>query len=127
MGKGGDWEREVSKTLTKWLTGTEKPYVFWRAPSSGGMATRSLLNAELSGDIIAIRPEGEWFINEFSIECKVGYPQSNIHKHLKKVKGDEIKAFWKQCVNDAVKAKKKPMLIYKKKGHNALVGVPRIS
>ena len=126
-GKGSAWERDISKTLTKWLTGTEKPYVFWRAPSSGAMATISEENKEISGDIIALRPEGAFLTDKFSIECKVGYPTSNFHKHLKGVKNDEIRSFWSQCCGDADRADKLPMLIYKKKQYNALIGVSVIN
>lgn len=126
-GKGSAWERDVAKTLTKWLTGSEKPYVWWRAPSSGAMATISEENKEISGDIIALRPEGAFLTDKFSIEAKVGYPTSNFHKHLKKVKNDEIKGFWVQACNDADRAGKLPMLIYKKKQFNALIGVSVIN
>lgn len=126
-GKGSMWERDVSKALTKWLTGKEKPYVWWRSPSSGAMATISEENKEISGDIIALRPEGAFLTDKFSIECKVGYPQSNFHKHLKKIKNDEIREFWTQAVNDAAKGDKLPMLIYKKKQYNALIGVSVIN
>lgn len=126
-GKGGTWERDVAKTLTKWLTGVEKPYVWWRAPGSGSVATVSIENKELSGDIISLRPEGTFLTSKFSIECKVGYPNSNFHKHLKGVKNDEIRLFWEQCCNDACRADKLPMLIYKKKQFNALIGISIIN
>jgi hypothetical protein len=123
MGKGGDWEREISKTLTTWLTGAPKPYVWWRMPSSGAMATISEENKELSGDIMPLRPEGAFLTDKYSIEAKVGYPNSSFHKHLKGVKNDEIKDFWEQCCRDAIKASKKPLLIYKKLRCNALIGI----
>lgn len=123
MAKGSTWEREVAKTLTVWLTGTPKPYVWWRMPSSGAMATISEENKELSGDIMPMRPEGAFLTDKYSIECKVGYPSSSFHKHLKGVKNDEITDFWKQCNRDADLADKKPMLIYKKKMQNSLIGI----
>jgi hypothetical protein len=123
MAKGSTWEREVSKALTMWLTGKPKPYVWWRMPSSGAMATISEENKELSGDIMPLRPEGAFLTDKYSIECKIGYPSSSFHKHLKGVKNDEILDFWKQCNRDADLADKKPMLIYKKKMHNALIGI----
>jgi len=122
-GKGSSWEREIAKILTKWLTGSEKPYVWWRMPGSGAIATISEENKELSGDIMPLRPEGAFLTDKFSIEAKNGYPSSNLHKHLKGVKNDEIKAFWEQCVGDAIRADKLPFLIYKKKQYNALVGI----
>ena len=122
-GKGSLWERDVAKTLTKWLTGNEKPYVWWRMPGSGAIATISEENKELSGDIMALRPEGAFLTDVYSIECKVGYPQSNFHKHLKGVKNDEIRLFWEQAIGDAERADKLPMLIYRKKHYNALIGI----
>ena len=47
MSKGGDNERNVSKFLTKWLTGKEKPYMFWRQDASGGLATVHVENVLL--------------------------------------------------------------------------------
>lgn len=122
-GKGSTWERDVAKTLTKWLTGNEKPYVWWRMPGSGAIATISEENKELSGDIMSMRPEGAFLTDRYSIECKVGYPNSSFHKHLKGVKNDEIRLFWQQAVDDANRADKLPMLIYKKKQYNALIGI----
>lgn len=120
--KGGDWEREFSKYLTVWLTGSPKPYHFWRAPSSGSMLTLGNTD-DMSGDIVYIKPEGKFLLDVFSIELKNGYPQSNFHKFIKGAKKDEITAFWNQCCRDAFKANKDPMLVYKKKGCPALVGI----
>ena len=122
-GKGSTWERDIAKTLTKWLTGKEKPYVWWRMPGSGAIATISEENKELSGDIMSLRPEGAFLTDRYSIEAKNGYPSSSFHKHLKGVKNDEVRLFWKQTVDDANRAEKLPLLIYKKKHYNALIGI----
>ena len=125
--KGSAFERDVAKILTKWSSGQNKEYWFWRSPSSGAVSTINEGNGEISGDIIAIKPEGTFLTSKFSIEVKVGYPTSNFHKHLKKVKNDEIRSFWYQCVYDASRAEKLPMLIYKKKQYNALIGISVIN
>lgn len=124
--KGSGFERVVSKRLTLWCSGQDKEYWFWRTPSSGAMNTLGH-STVAAGDIISIKPEGEWFLDKFSVECKVGYPNSNFHKHLKGVKNDEIRLFWEQCCGDADRASKLPMLIYKKKMFNALIGVTTIN
>ncbi len=121
--KGSAFEREIAKTLTKWCSGQDKEYWFWRTPSSGAISTITQGNGELSGDIIALLPEGTFLTSKFSIEVKVGYPNSNFHKHLKGVKNDEIRLFWEQCCGDAERSKKSPMLIYKKKQYNTLIGI----
>lgn len=122
--KGSAFEREIAKFLTKWASGQSKDYWYWRSPSSGAVSTITEANGELSGDIIALIPEGGFLTSKFSIEIKTGYPNSSFHKHLKGVKNDEIRAFWEQSIGDASRSNKYPMLIYKKKGMNILVGVP---
>jgi hypothetical protein len=125
MGKGGDFEREVSKTLTVWLTGKEKPYKYWRMPGSGGLATIHEECADLSGDIRSLSRDGDFLTDAFSIECKTGYPKTSFWQHFKHLKGFHIKLFWKQAVEDALKPRKRPMLIYRKKGKQIIIGVCR--
>ena len=122
--KGSAWERDVCKFLSVWLTGKEKPYQYWRMPASGGLATISEENADLSGDIRALTPEGEEALTQFySIECKTGYPHTSFWQHFKDIKGFNIEMFWRQCIGDAKKANKLPMLIYRKKGNNPIIGL----
>lgn len=123
--KGSGFERDIAKFLTEWVSGQRKEYYFWRSPGSGGVATVIGENGAIAGDIIALKPEGAVLTKKFSIECKVGYPQSSFHAFMnKRKKDDEITGFWVQCVNSAKSGNKIPMLIYKKKGFNTLVGVP---
>jgi len=122
MGKGGDFERDVSKFLTVWLTGKKKPYMFWRMPGSGGLATIHEENVGLSGDIRSLSSESEWLTDKYSIECKNGYKTTSFWQHFKNIKGFNLEHFWKQCVDDASKGDKEPMLIYRKKGNPELVG-----
>lgn len=114
--KGSQFERDNAKFLTKWVSGKEKPYIYWRTPSSGAMATLSEENKELSGDLHAIRIEGAFLTDRFSIELKTGYTQASFDKHLKCNKSDPIESFWNQCVIGALMNDKHPMLIYRKKG-----------
>jgi len=123
MGKGGDFEREVSKCLTCWLTGKEKPYAFWRMPGSGGLSTIHEENKNLTGDIAALLPEAEFLTSIFTIECKTGYPTTSFWQHFGRVKNFNIEIFWRQCFDDAVKSGKHPLLIYRKKGRKPIVGI----
>ena len=115
--KGGEFEREICKYLSKWIQGTEKPYIFWRGRGSGAMFTLDE-NAgdDFAGDIYLIRPEGKFFADAFATECKNGYPKTSIDYHLKYNKSDGIKEFWAQCCEAAEKTKRYPLLIYRKKG-----------
>lgn len=121
--KGSAWERDVAKFFTLWASGKKKPYWFWRTPGSGAMATLSLENKELSGDIHALHIDGCFLTDLFSIELKDGYPKGSFYKHLKSNKADSVRGFWAQCCSDALRASKRPMLIWRKLNHNAVVGI----
>ena len=125
MAKGADFEREISKYLSKWIQGTEKPYLFWRMPGSGGLATISEENAGLSGDIRSLSPKSEWFCEIFSIELKNGYPKTSFWQHFANIKNFNIEKFWKQCYGDAIKSDRQPFLIYKKKGRQPIMGIAK--
>jgi hypothetical protein len=124
MSKGGENERNVSKFLTKWLTGKTKPYMFWRQDASGGIATMSIENCHMTGDICSVHPESRFFTDIFSIECKTGYPKTSFWQHFTDVKFG-IEEFWQQALDDANKANKQPMLFYRKKGRKQIVGINR--
>lgn len=123
MAKGGGFEREISKAFTIWLTGQEKPYQYWRMPGSGGLATLHEECKNLSGDIRALTHESSFLTEYFSIECKTGYPRTNFWQLFKQIKNYDLRDFWAQCIRDAEKANKKPMLIYRKKGQKIIVGL----
>jgi hypothetical protein len=121
--KGSAFEREISKFLSKWLTGSEKPYQYWRMPGSGCLCTISEENADLSGDIRSLTTEAKFLTDLFSIELKTGYPQTSFWQHFAKIKGFKLKEFWQQATRDASKSEKRPMLIYRKKGKKVLIGI----
>jgi hypothetical protein len=90
------------------------------------LATIDKDNCELSGDIAAIKEEGRFFTEIFSVELKTGYPKTNFHQHLQKsCKSFAIADFWFQACCAADKSKKLPMLIYRKKGMNTIVGISK--
>ena len=123
MAKGGDFERDVAKQLTVWLAGKPKPYMFWRMPASGGLATIHEECVGLAGDIRAIHPDGEFLTDIFTIECKTGYPRTSFWQHFKGIKNFNLEAFWLQACGEAIGSNRRPMLIYRKKGNKPLIGI----
>lgn len=122
--KGSSFERYISKELTKWLTGEEKPYAFWRTSNSGGLATINSMYEDFSGDITGITNEAKKFTSKFNIELKNGYPSASLDNLFKNNKNENYKDFWIQCTRDAEKSKKEPILIFKKKGsYPILIGI----
>jgi len=124
--KGSSFEREIAKFLTKWVSGQVKELYYWRSPSSGAVATLNVGSKEISGDIIALKPEAAFLTNMFSLELKTGYPKTVFNQHLKDNKNFEIENFWKQCLRDAERAHKYPMLIYRKLGFPIILGIDEI-
>ena len=118
-GKGSQWERDVCKFLSKWIDGKDSDRILlWRGRGSGAMFTVSngKIGGDFSGDIYSVSPDSYHLTDNFTIECKCGYPSASLDKHLKSVKKDDIENFWKQCTGDAIKSNKLPILIYKKTG-----------
>ena len=124
MAKGGEFEREISKYLTKWLTGNEKPYKYWRQDASGGLATIHEENVHLTGDIKPLAKDSEFLTDVFSIECKTGYPKTSFWQHFKPTKF-ALEQFWAQCVEDTPEDKY-PILIYRKLRRKPIIGINSI-
>lgn len=90
-GKGSAFEREVSRTLSKWWTNGKRDDVFWRSSTSGAMATtRAKKNKNTygqHGDIAAVDPIGAPLLDLCSIELKKGYNHIRMDDFLLEVSG----------------------------------------
>ena len=98
--KGSKFERDIAKEISEW-TGVE----FKRTPMSGGWAK--------TGDITPKDPKAMVDF-PFSIECKNQevFSSAMLMDCIGKRKFNaSIKSWWKQCTDDAKKAKKKPLLV----------------
>lgn len=82
--KGSAFEREIAKQLSLWWTQGPNPRsdVFWRTSQSGGRATsrakkgQSTVNAH--GDLAAVDPIGQPFLDKFTLELKRGNSHGTI-------------------------------------------------
>lgn len=123
--KGNKFERDVCRALTKWITGSEKPELFWRSATSGAKATQDAKGghkSKMGGDIVSVDAQGLWFTKCFSIECK----DRNDYGNLDLVfigKGDFLK-WWNQTLADAGRMNKVPMLVFKRFRGEVLVAFP---
>lgn len=113
--KGSDFEREVSKKLSLWITGGRNRDALWRSQSSGARATIAAgkgrkLDSQ-AGDIAAVHPDGLVFGKLFSVECKfyadVGYTE------FITARTGPLMGFWAQAVRDSNKAGRHPLLVFK--------------
>ena len=120
--KGSEFEREISKFLTFYMSGQKEDLWYWRSPGSGMMAKISNQKG-MTGDIFPITEEAKILTNIWSIEVKNGYVSAEILNHLKTTKNEIIKDFWTQCIDDSKVSNKSGMLIFKRKGCKPVVGI----
>jgi hypothetical protein len=113
--KGGSFERQICKQLSRWISKGEREDLFSRSAMSGGRATVALKQEETlvnqAGDISSIHPLGHAFIDIFIIECK-HYQRLQISSFVLGT-GGTLQKFWRDTVKDAKKYKKDPILIAK--------------
>ena len=122
-GKGGEWERQVCKDLSLWLTNGNRQDCLWRSAMSGGRATvnrkRGVGNKTQCGDISAVSPEGHKLTDLFVIECKF-YKNLDLATSLLLGRG-KLAEFWKEVCDEALRAGKEPLLIARQNRFEPLI------
>lgn len=74
--KGFNFEREMAKTLSLWITKGRDKYVLWRQGGSGGMAStlrkKNIILQDKTGDIVKFKDskEANLFSKTFFVELK---------------------------------------------------------
>jgi len=124
--KGAEFEREICKLLSLWLTQGKSEDTLWRSAMSGGRATiahRKGKNVRVCGDICAVAHEAHYFCNKFFVEIK----------HVKKLALDQflikgtgpLANFWQVAKREALKHKRLPMIIARQNGWPTIVLIIR--
>ena len=109
--KGGQFERDICKALSLWVSKGANVDLYWRSAMSGGRATVKRGQVRQAGDITAVAPEGHALTEKFYVECKA-YKMLTLDC-LVTGKGTLID-FWKIAVKEAKSHNKLPMLIFKR-------------
>ncbi len=125
--KGSQFEREVCKKLSNWISYDLRDDLFWRSAMSGGRATvgmkKGIVRSNQAGDITSIDPLGQKLIDTFVIECKF-YKNIQLHSLLFGTpKNNSIFEFWRVLNEKASELEKDPMLIIKQNGMPTLLGI----
>lgn len=72
--KGGEFERDVCKELSKAISGGLRKDLFWRTSMSGGRATlmrrAGQRNLSQMGDVSSLDSSSNWLTDRYMIECK---------------------------------------------------------
>lgn len=113
--KGAAFEREVCGKLSIWVSGGERDDCFWRSAMSGGRATvrfkRGKATEAHTGDITATSSEGHAFLSKFIVECKHVRDLALVGAMLRGT--GLLASFWTILEEEAVKHKRRPILIAK--------------
>lgn len=113
--KGASFERLVCTQLSLWISQNKRDDLFWRSSMSGGRATvqfkKGGQNRTQCGDITAIHPDGNPLTELCLISCKF-YQDLKIAGVVVGNKGG-LSSFWLECVAEAKRYGKLPMLIAK--------------
>lgn len=114
--KGSQFEREVCKRLSLWVTQGKEEDVYWRSAMSGGRSTRMHKSrhwkqgSHAAGDICAVGEAGHVFTDRFYVECK-HYADLSILAFLLGKKEGLLYKFWITACREAEKHKKAPFLV----------------
>lgn len=113
--KGSGFEREICHELSLWISHGKRDDLFWRSSNSGGRATvvfkRGGENRTQNGDIMAIHSDGEPLTDRYLISCKF-YRDLKVEGTVLGNKGG-LREFWAECVEEAKRYNKLPILIAK--------------
>ena len=121
--KGGAFERDVCRALSRFINPKSSETMFWRSSMSGGRATvqarKGIKNKNQAGDITCIHPEGQWFTDLFVVECK---HVANLNLTASMLDGrGKLAAFWKKHCKLASDNDLAPLMIAKQNRTDTLV------
>ncbi|MAF25771.1 hypothetical protein CL634_09395 [bacterium] len=113
--KGAEFEREICKKLSMWVSKGKRDDVFWRSAMSGGRATIGLREGKnrdaQSGDISSIHAMGNKFTDHTYVEMKF-YKDLQLHLLITQQTGN-LYSFWNTVLIESRAFKKDPWLVAK--------------
>jgi len=124
--KGADFERQVCRDLSRWLSAGAAEDWLWRSAMSGGRATLAARRGKQSrtqvGDLSSIHPSAAAFTSQFVVECK-RYHDLHIHGLFAVPPCGELAVFWGRLRDQAHRAGRHPMLVVRQDRAVCLVGL----
>lgn len=120
--KGPNFEREICKRLSLWLTAGERDDVLWRTHGSGARATRRYKSGKSlrgqEGDISAVDSAGQAFCNNWIVSLKTGYCRKGYFDVLdvldSRKKTPIFLKWWREIKELATRVGRKPLLIFRR-------------
>lgn len=124
--KGNNYENQLAKELSLWLTDNVRSDVLERSPASGGKATsarkRNVQAGHISGDLIATCDEGYTLIDRFVIEAKHRNEEGiNVNGLVFATSKGGILAFWLKLLDECQQTNKLPMLVFRQNNRPSIL------
>ncbi len=124
--KGAEFEREICKKLSMWVSSGKRDDVFWRSSMSGGRATIGMREGKTrdaqSGDLSAIHKLGNSFADSTYVEMKF-YKDLQLHLLITQHSGN-LHSFWETTLREAKAYKKNPWLVVKQNRQPIILCTP---
>jgi len=126
--KGNNFENELAKQLSFWLTKQVRGDVLERSPASGGKSTslrkRNVVAGHIAGDLIAVADEGFLLINRFVVEAKHQNETGiNATALIFMTAQNGVIAYWKKLLDECQQTEKLPMLIFRQNNRPSMIGL----
>jgi hypothetical protein len=113
--KGNAFERDSSRLLSEWVTGSDKELVIWRSSQSGTVATiakkKGISARKLDGDYQVLDEKYRKLLDTFFIDGKSLTKCNFFFGNKKNIKSNKIFKQWLKTIKGA--GDKKPMMIVK--------------
>lgn len=127
--KGNQFENQIAKALSLWLTQNQRSDVLDRSPASGGKATahkKAGRNFQsIAGDIISVDELGLPLTTQFVIELKHQHADSlNIANLIFQTSDAGLVAYWQKLV-DECHPNRLPMLIFRQNSRPVYIALCR--
>jgi len=106
-GKGGNYERDTCRLLSRWWTDDARDDIFWRSSASGARAkVRGRAGANTAGqhgDVAATDPIGAPLIDIFTIELKRGYSEYTFQDLVDRKAGAGVQE-WERFITQTIES-----------------------
>jgi hypothetical protein len=134
--KGSQFERDMCRLFSRWVSGGEREDLFWRTSQSGGRATAcsrrgaALKSKGFYGDMSledADHPTAKLFADNVSVEFKRGYNRASIQDIIDlpaRAATRTMEYFLEQAARDAEASDRLWMLVWKRDSRDPIVVLP---
>jgi hypothetical protein len=135
--KGSQFERDMCRLFSRWVSGGDRDDLFWRTSQSGGRATAcsrrgaALKTKGFYGDMALVggsdHEAGKLFADTVSVEFKRGYNRVSIQDLLdlpKRAATRTFEYFLEQATHDATESGRLWLLVWKRDSRDPIVVMP---